>query len=84
MEAREDLSAALDGMNYCETAGDCVLLNGCPYGCNNLIHKDAEWDELAAATEKLTTECPACTDTCSGAFRSGEIACVEGKCVGNR
>lgn len=71
-------------LNYCKTASDCVLLNGCPYGCNNLINKNADLQKFAEMNSEYTDKCSSCEANCRNALRSGEIDCVKKKCVSTR
>ena len=71
-------------LNYCESASDCTLLNGCPYGCNNLINKNADMGALAELSSEYTDTCGACETDCRNVLKPHEIKCEDGKCVSTR
>ena len=71
-------------LSYCESASDCVLLNGCPYGCNNLINKNADMGKLAELNSEYTDTCGACEINCRNALKPHEIKCEDSKCVSTR
>jgi hypothetical protein len=79
---KDEVMKVIDKMNYCETVNDCVLINGCPHGCNKLINKNAEWAELNELSFSYVDKCGECTEICQGALRAEEIRCENGKCLG--
>jgi len=62
----QEISAQIGKMNSCQSATDCVLINGCPYGCNRLINKDADWSDLLALTREYKAKCGECDRQCPG------------------
>lgn len=78
------MTAAIEDMNECKTAADCVLLNGCPYGCNNLINKNADMKDFAELRSEYRDTCGTCESACMRALRPEEIACEKGRCVSTR
>jgi hypothetical protein len=78
----EDVKTEIDKLNTCTTNTDCVLLNGCPYGCNQLVNKDSDQTKLSNLVRSYYEDCPECEYQCRGALKAGQIKCEEGKCVG--
>ena len=82
---KEKISKEIDKMSYCETKNDCVLLNGCAYGCNNLINKNAEMQKFVELESKFIGECGGtCETNCAGSLKPNEIVCRDKKCVSTR
>lgn len=74
----------IEDMNYCTSKGDCVLMNGCPYGCNNLINKDADLNKFSELNSEYRNICPDCEQSCRNALKAEEIKCEDGECVSTR
>ena len=75
------ISAEIDKMNYCRTAGGCVLLNECPDNCRRLINQNADMNAYLGLSREYREKCPPCAQECRGSYRSDQIACESGKCV---
>ena len=82
---QEDIVKEIEKMAYCENKNDCVLLNGCAYGCNNLINKNADMTDFVELEAILLNDCEiACESNCAGALKANEIACENKKCVSTK
>ncbi|PLX27177.1 hypothetical protein C0583_04725 [Candidatus Parcubacteria bacterium] len=84
-EIRAEINSEIEDLRYCKTANDCVLLNSCVYGCNNLINKNADMTALVQLEARFVESCgDTCEEQCSGALKASEIKCENRKCVGTR
>lgn len=75
---QEEVQAAIDAANYCETADDCVNIGMvCPFGCWILVNVDEAAAVQATIDAWRDGAATSCTFSCAN---MGEITCTNGHC----
>jgi hypothetical protein len=78
---KSQIRSLLDQANHCETADDCrAVFRGCPFGCYNLVNKDADLSRIEEMQEKYAGECPSCMYECDAKPEQSRIACGKNRC----
>jgi hypothetical protein len=69
--------------NYCEVDTDCEVNFdfSCPFGCENLVNKDADLTLIQEKVNIYYEECDMCIYTCREPPMEDEIKCLENKCI---
>lgn len=76
---------ALDEANYCNKDSDCKSISlGCPFGCDNLININEDFDAVQKAVKKYAENCNTCVYRCAAPPTKEEIICKNNKCIDAR
>lgn len=79
------INSLIEEANYCKVDSDCALAGGfsCPFGCFQLVHKDADVSSIRSEMEIYQTneDCAKCLYGCAPIPDPKQIKCVADKCV---
>jgi hypothetical protein len=76
-------NAFLDEANYCEDDSDCSISTefGCPFGCFNLVNKNADLTGIRMNANAYDDNCSKCIYECTLLPKLEDIRCEQNKCT---
>ncbi len=83
---KSDVMNLLEEAGSCTEDSQCIALPGygCPFGCYNLVNKNADITEAGKLAEKYRETCAQCMYKCAAPPASDKIACKNSKCADTR
>ncbi len=81
-----EVNDLINAANYCEVDTDCELnfAFSCPFGCENLVNKDADLTEIQEQVDIYAEECDMCIYKCREPPMEDEIKCTNNICIDTR
>ena len=79
---KTEINNKIEAANYCDVTSDCKIESfGCPFGCWNLVNKNANINEINSMVEEYNKVGEICIYDCLPQPKENEIKCVNNKCV---
>ena len=79
----EEVHQLLEDANYCNVDSDCEINTEfwCPFGCYNLVNKNADLNQIRNLVAEYGENCPVCLYDCDRAPKQEEVQCKNSKCI---
>lgn len=83
---KNEIMNLLEEARSCTEDSQCILAPGygCPFGCYNIVNKNADLGKAEKLVEKYAGTCNKCMYKCAAPPTSGEIACKNSTCIDTR